>query len=105
MAINSTLLKNKPNSLTKEEFISSWNSIGLSLSALYRTLEELSSTCCSVSREDFDCPNHYAKLAFEAGMVAAYKNILTMLPDSAIIAKNENTDKRVRISTKNIRKE
>lgn len=35
-----------------------------------------------VKPSDFDCPNHYAKMAYEAGAKKAFLEILSLLPDS-----------------------
>lgn len=77
------LMKNRPNSCEKEEFVKSWDNVGWALSALYKTLDELIRGNNKVSPEDFELANHYALLAYQAGMSAAYKNVQDMLPLSA----------------------
>ena len=36
-----------------------------------------------IKKDDFDCPNHYAKLAYNLGQIKAYEFIMSMLPDTA----------------------
>jgi hypothetical protein len=36
-----------------------------------------------VSKDDFDCPNHYAKLAYQAGYSNALEMVKDLLPASA----------------------
>lgn len=81
--MNTLLLKNKPDDISKEEFNKLWDNAGYTLRALYSTLEELKASFEIVKPDDFDCPNHYAKLAFQAGMARAYDQIMQMLPNSA----------------------
>jgi hypothetical protein len=81
--MNSLLCKNRPKDSSAEEFEKAWNNSSYTLEALYKTIKQLQEECKTVRRTDFDCPNHYAKLAFEAGMLAAYDKIVDMLPKSA----------------------
>jgi hypothetical protein len=37
----------------------------------------------SVKKDDFDCPNHYAKLAYNAGQEKMIDFIVSLLPNSA----------------------
>lgn len=81
--MNANLVKNRPTEMTKEEFVKSWENIGYTLSALTKTLIETKSSLSSVKYDDFDCPNHYAKLAFQAGQINQIDKILDMLPKSS----------------------
>lgn len=81
--MNTSLSSNRPEDCSKEEFEKIWNSSGYSLSALYKTIHNYIGTLDNVKATDFDCPNHYAKLAFQAGKKAAYEDVLALLPDSA----------------------
>jgi len=81
--LNTLLTKHKPDDVSREEFAKVWHNAGYSLRALYGALTELKTTLQVVKAEDFDCPNHYAKLAYQAGMAKAYENVLAMLPESA----------------------
>lgn len=80
--MNSLLIKHKPIDATVDEFVKIWNNSSYALSALDRLLEEQEQNNKKVSKEDFDCPNHYAKLAFEAGENKAYAFIRSLLPTS-----------------------
>lgn len=77
------LLKHKPKDVTTEEFQKTWDNVGYSLSALRSLLDELISDNNEVKRADFDCPNHYAKLAFQSGENRAYEFIKSLLPETS----------------------
>lgn len=81
--MNLLLLKNRPKDTTKEEFSKNWENVGYSLEALYKTLQDLSSTTNKVREDDFSVANHYALLAFQAGKRQAYQEVIDMLPDTA----------------------
>jgi hypothetical protein len=81
--MNHLLLKHRPKDTTEEEFKKSWDNVGYSLSALASLLSHLIKENEKVKRDDFDCPNHYAKLAFQAGENKAYDLILSLLPSSS----------------------
>lgn len=81
--MNTLLLKHKSNTITKEEFTKLWNNNSICLEALYGTLLELKQEVTSIKRTDFDCPNHYAKLAYNLGQQKMIETIVDLLPDSA----------------------
>jgi hypothetical protein len=81
--LNTLLLKYRPKDTDREEFAKVWSNAGYSMQALNGALNELKANLQTVKAEDFDCPNHYAKLAYQAGMVKAYENVLAMLPETA----------------------
>jgi len=81
--MNKLLLNNKPKDSSNEEFIKAWNNSSYTLEALYKTLLVLKEDVNNIKKDDFDCPNHYAKLAFNLGTIKAYDLIISMLPDSA----------------------
>lgn len=81
--MNKLLLNNRPSDSTAEEFTKVWNNSGYSLGALYKTMVQLRDESAKIKADDFDCPNHYAKLAYEAGLRTAYQKILDMLPATA----------------------
>ncbi len=81
MLIN--LSKNRPKDMTKEEFEKTWINIGYSLSALYKTIQEMQQSLESVSENDFSIPNHYALLAYKAGKKAALEEIMKYFPNTA----------------------
>lgn len=77
------LLKHKPKDVTGEEFEKTWENIGYSLVSLRSLLDELIVANNEVKRADFDCPNHYAKLAFQSGENRAYDFIKSLLPETS----------------------
>lgn len=77
------LSKHKPIDCNKEQWESTWNNMGYGLSTLCKALEEMKSSTNKVSPDDFNVPNHYAKLAFEAGKRQAYQEVIDMLPESS----------------------
>jgi hypothetical protein len=81
--MNSLLMKYKPDDINKEDFEGLWTNAGYTLRALYQVILELKQNSHNIRREDFDCPNHYAKLCYEGGLCNAYDKILAMLPDTA----------------------
>jgi hypothetical protein len=81
--MNKSLLKNKPSNTSNEEFEKLWNNSSVSLEALYKTLEDIKAEISSIKKDDFDCPNHYAKLAYNLGQLKMADLVISMLPDSA----------------------
>jgi hypothetical protein len=81
--MNKLLLNNKPKDSSNEEFIKAWNNSSYTLEALYKTLLVLKEEINSIKKDDFDCPNHYAKLAYNLGQMKAFDLIISMLPDTA----------------------
>lgn len=81
--MNKLLLNNKPKDSTNEEFIKVWNNSSYTLEALYNTLKTLKEEINSIKKDDFDCPNHYAKLAYNLGQIKAYEFVMSLLPDTA----------------------
>ena len=81
--MNKLLLNNKPKDSSNEEFTKAWNNSSYTLEALYKTLYTLKEDISNIKKDDFDCPNHYAKLAYNLGQIKAYEFIMSMLPDTA----------------------
>jgi hypothetical protein len=81
--MNKLLLNNRPEDSSVEEFTKAWNNSSYSLEALYKTILVLKEELNTIKKDDFDCPNHYAKLAYNAGQIKAYDFIVSLLPDSA----------------------
>jgi hypothetical protein len=79
--MNKLLLNNKPKDISNEEFTKLWNNSTYVLETLYNTLLVLNKELTSTKKDDFDCPNHYAKLAFNLGQSKIIEQIVTMLPD------------------------
>jgi BMFP domain-containing protein YqiC len=66
----------------REEYIKSFNNSSFVFTPIIALLQELVNSADVVKKEDFDCPNHYAKLAFQAGEKKAYQFILEVLESS-----------------------
>ena len=81
--MNKLLLNNKPKDVTNEEFIKLWNNNGYTLGCLYTTLLMLKEELNNIKKDDFDCSNHYAKLAYNMGQIKNIDFIISLLPDSA----------------------
>jgi hypothetical protein len=78
--MNKLLLNNRSKDSTPEEFIKAWNNASYVTDALLVTIQQLIKENTGIKKDDFSCPNHYAKLAYEAGMNKAYETIAAMLP-------------------------
>lgn len=81
--MNKLILNNKPKDTTNEDFIKTWNNSSYVFEVLYKTLLSIKKDLDNIKRDDFDCPNHYAKLAYNAGQSKMIDSIVAMLPDSA----------------------
>ena len=81
--MNKLLLNNKPKDSTNEEFTKVWNNSSYALEALYKTLVSINKELSTTKKDDFDCPNHYAKRAFNLGRSKIIEQIISLLPDSA----------------------
>ena len=81
--MNKLILNNKPINTTNEEFIKAWNNSSFVFEALYKTLLQIKKEIDNIKREDFDCPNHYAKLAYNSGQSKIIDTIVSMLPETA----------------------
>ena len=62
-----------------KEFSRTWSNLRPSLEVLEKLLDELIKEAEVVTKNDFDCPNHYAKLAYQAGQVKAYEFVKSLL--------------------------
>lgn len=80
--MNKLLLSHKPKDISNEEFIKIWNNSEYTLSALRSLLENMKAQVSTVKRDDFDCHNHYAKLAYMTGEMKAYDFVLSLLPEA-----------------------
>jgi hypothetical protein len=78
--MNKLLLNNKPKDITNEEFIKVWNNSSYVLESLYKTLVDIDKELNNVKKDDFDCPNHYAKLAYNAGQSRMIELVTSLLP-------------------------
>lgn len=81
--MNHQLLNNRPKDSSPEEFKKAWDNSSYVFEALWKTLNEYIAENDKVRKDDFSCPNHYAKLAYQAGLIEAYTKVITLLPASA----------------------
>lgn len=81
--MNKLILNNKPKDINNEDFIKTWNNSSYVFEVLYKTLLSIQKDLDNIKRDDFDCPNHYAKLAYNAGQSKMIDVVVAMLPDSA----------------------
>lgn len=81
--MNSLLVKNRPEDMSDKDFKEAWENAGYILQALVKTLNSRKSSFDKVKVDDFDCPNHYAKLAYNGGKIEEIEYILSLLPESA----------------------
>lgn len=74
------LLKNKPSDQTDEEWVEHWARVrNYSLTPLVATINQLTAGLNDVKEDDFETPNHYAKLAFRAGQRRMAEQILEII--------------------------
>ena len=81
--MNKTLLNNRPEGASEDEFKKAWDNNSYCLEALWKTLDAWVSENAKVKRDDFDCPNHYARLAYQAGYLEAMQRVIDLFPLSA----------------------
>lgn len=79
--MNNLLLKHKPKDSSGEEYKKAFANASYVLTPLYLLLDELITSNNKVKKEDFDCPNHYAQLAYQAGENNAYAFVRSLLAD------------------------
>jgi hypothetical protein len=73
----------KPKDSTDTKWEEAWDNSGYALEPLYKALEHLKQEIETINKDDFNCPNHYAKLMWREGQLKAYNTIIGLLPDSA----------------------
>lgn len=81
--MNKLLSQNKPSDITHDEWEKLWNNAGYTLEPLYKACLYMQGDNNKVKKDDFDCPNHYARLAYQAGFNAALERIIDMMPPTA----------------------
>lgn len=81
--MNHQLLTNKPSDASNDEYKKAWENASYVIGPIWATIEEWKTANNTITKDDFDCPNHYAKLAYQAGMNRAFDQVLTLFPKSA----------------------
>lgn len=79
--MNKTLLQYRPSDIDSKEFVKLWENAAYTLQPMYDMLKEMHDKEGNVKETDFECPNHYAKLAFQAGAKAKIAQILSLFPE------------------------
>lgn len=80
--MNSLMAKFKPKDSKGDEFEKAWENSGYTLEPFYKALLVIKNELTGVKSDDFDCPNHYAKLAYRMGQIKIIDQIIEMLPKS-----------------------
>ena len=78
--MNQLLLNKKPSDATPEEWKTSWENSSYVLQPLADAIKAKLYETGRVKSTDFDIPNHYAKMAYEAGLAEMGQWILDLLP-------------------------
>jgi len=64
------------------KFEEKWDSLEVDIAPLRAAIEEMAGGLLDVQEGDFGTTNHYAQLAYKAGMAAMAKKVLDLLPVS-----------------------
>ena len=80
--MNNLLMKHRPSDTEPDKWKEHWNNQRYTLEPLAKALIDMKKELGKVRRDDFDMPNHYAKLVSELAQVEMIDRILAMLPDS-----------------------
>jgi hypothetical protein len=80
--MNSLLMKNRPKDMEPEKWKELWKNSHPQLQPLADTLKAMRDKEPSVRPDDFDCPNHYAKLVAEQVRKQTIQDVLDLLPDT-----------------------
>lgn len=82
--MNSLLAKHAPKGMEKDKWKTSWEASHSTLQPLADVLKEMFNREASVRPDDFDCPNHYAKLVAEEVRKQVLKDIMALLPEACL---------------------
>jgi hypothetical protein len=80
--LNNLLVKHRPSDTTIEKWEEHWENQRYTLEPLAKALIDMKKELGKVRRDDFDIPNHYAKLVSELSQVEMIDRILALLPAS-----------------------
>lgn len=78
--MNSLLAAKRPKDISKEDWEKMWNNSHYLLQPFADVMKAMLESRDTVKGDDFDCPNHYAKLAYELGQKEMLKQLLNILP-------------------------
>lgn len=77
--MKAVLAKHKPSDVDQEKWVEHWGNAKYTLDPLVKAIEELTKDIDDVKEDDFDSPNHYAKLMYRAGQVKMAKRIVDII--------------------------
>lgn len=77
--MKAVLAKNKPSDIDQEEWVKHWGSQKYTLDPLVKAIEDLVKDIEEVKDDDFESPNHYAKLMYRAGQLRMAKKIVDII--------------------------
>lgn len=80
--MNGLLAKHRPKDTSPEKWKEHWDNAGYTLEPLAALLRERLAELKRVKADDFDCPNHYAKLVYQGGKAEEIEFVLSLLPKS-----------------------
>lgn len=80
--MNHLLVKHRPSEVDIDDWKKHWENAAYTLEPLAKALIEMRNELNKIKADDFDCPNHYAKLASQQMQIALINKILEMLPAS-----------------------
>lgn len=75
------LLKHKPKDISEEKFKEMWENSSYTLEPLLNAIKELMPKEV-VKGDDFNSPNHYAKMVWQSGQRDFANKIMDLFPDS-----------------------
>lgn len=79
--MNGILMKHKPKDTDAVKWKEHWNNQTYTLQPLADTLKEWRRELDGINPHDFDTPNHYAKMVYEAAQRQVLDRLLDLLPD------------------------
>lgn len=72
----------RPKDMDKDKWQELWNNSHPQLQPLADLLKEWVAVPDAVRPDDFDCPNHYAKMVAQSAKRQALLDVLNLLPDT-----------------------
>jgi uncharacterized phage infection (PIP) family protein YhgE len=77
--VKAILAKHKPKETTQEKWVEHWNNAKYTLDPLVAAINDLIADIDEVKDDDFESPNHYAKLMYRAGQLKMAKKIVDII--------------------------
>ena len=73
------LSRHRPNDIDQEKWVEHWNNSKYTLDPLVLAIQDLMKEIDDVKDDDFDSPNHYAKLMYRAGQLKMAQKIVDII--------------------------